>query len=371
MMEACTRNASYQEMNYRRLQNFRSIRQNKKGFTVPTTSASIPTKYQIMFIPKSESKGFNSRVPRFSFDFDQNENPGPGSYNYDHESTDIDNVSFSKKGTGGFPSKASRTTFLKATRTPAPNTYKIQSALFSKKDFNKSNSSMFQQPIAIKVEDKKNKTPAPNRYNASVTLSHPNNNVSAHAAFVSKTKRELGNLNHLKGPSPCHYRVNDSLTKEAPTILVSCFKSKTSRDMLNITTNNLGPASYDPYGAPDVINKNNFLRKHYLCISAPAIPVPKSPPIPGPGQYEIVDYAGPPKHHFSNAVFLSNTSRWTGDISGEGLPGPGFSPLSHRFNSSLILILIAKLLIILIQLSIYHYSTTQLFTYSPNQSTAT
>ena len=28
-------------------------------------------------------------------------------------------------------------------------------------------------------------------------------------------------------------------------------------------------------------------RKHYLCISAPAMPLPSTPPQPGPGQYEV------------------------------------------------------------------------------------
>ncbi|CAH2222464.1 tigger transposable element-derived 1-like [Pelobates cultripes] len=288
-----------------------------------TTPVSIPSKFQTVFIPESERKGFNSRALRFSYSLNQNENPGPGYYNVGHKSADVNSVSLSKKGTGCFPSKASRSSRFKSQHTPAPNTYQIQSALFSKKDFSTSNSSMFQPSIANKVEDTKNKTPAPNQYDASITFSHPSNNVAARAAFVSKTKREIANLNHLKGPSPCHYNVNDSLTKEAPKVLVSSFKSKTSRGILNVT-HNPGPASYDPYRVPEVGKKLIFPRKHYLCISAPAIPALKSPPVPGPGQYEIVDYEGPSKQYISSSVFVSNTSRWTGDISGESFPGPEY-----------------------------------------------
>lgn len=58
-------------------------------------------------------------------------------------------------------------------------------------------------------------------------------------------------------------------------------------------------------------------------FSAPAVPPPQNPPLPGPGQYDIVDYRGPPKHYISSAVFVSNTKRWTGDKFHKGIPGPG------------------------------------------------
>ena len=64
--------------------------------------------------------------------------------------------------------------------------------------------------------------------------------------------------------------------------------------------------------------------RHYLCISAPAMPLPPLEPMPGPGHYNIVDYEGPPKHYMSGSVFVSTTSRWTGGAPGEDeLPGPG------------------------------------------------
>ena len=64
--------------------------------------------------------------------------------------------------------------------------------------------------------------------------------------------------------------------------------------------------------------------KHYLCISAPAMPLPPLEPMPGPGHYNVVDYEGPPKHYMSSSAFVSTTSRWTGGVLGEeDSPGPG------------------------------------------------
>ena len=67
-----------------------------------------------------------------------------------------------------------------------------------------------------------------------------------------------------------------------------------------------------------------FRRKHYLCISAPAMPLPDTPPSPGPGSYEMVDYEGAPRHYMSGAAFVSTTSRWNSSaLKNSELPGPG------------------------------------------------
>ncbi|KAG9492742.1 hypothetical protein GDO78_000961 [Eleutherodactylus coqui] len=171
---------------------------------MPTTHSSIPTKYQTVYIAESEKKGFHSGSLRFSYSPYENENPGPGSYNIG-KGANTDSVSFSSKGTGGFPSKVPRISCIRPVRNPAPNSYYIKGSLFSKKDFNKSNSSMFHQPIALKVEDTKHKTPAPNQYNASIHFCYSNNNISAHAAFISGTKRDTMQLNPWRGPSPCKF----------------------------------------------------------------------------------------------------------------------------------------------------------------------
>lgn len=66
-------------------------------------------------------------------------------------------------------------------------------------------------------------------------------------------------------------------------------------------------------------------RKHTLNFSAPPAPRPRSPPAPGPGQYDIVDFEGPSKHYISSAVFVSNTARCFRDKFHQEIPGPGKS----------------------------------------------
>jgi len=53
------------------------------------------------------------------------------------------------------------------------------------------------------------------------------------------------------------------------------------------------------------------------------MPLPDTPPCPGPGSYELVDFEGPSRHYMSGAAFVSTTSRWTSNAKGGDLPGPG------------------------------------------------
>ena len=54
------------------------------------------------------------------------------------------------------------------------------------------------------------------------------------------------------------------------------------------------------------------------------MPLPDTPPQPGPGSYDVVDYEGAPKHYMSGAAFVSTTSRWTSHaLKNAELPGPG------------------------------------------------
>jgi hypothetical protein len=77
-------------------------------------------------------------------------------------------------------------------------------------------------------------------------------------------------------------------------------------------------------GGSDIFPFCFFQRRNpILNFSAQPLPLPPKPPLPGPGQYDIVDYSGPPKHFISSASFVSNTSRWTAVQSQPGLPGPG------------------------------------------------
>ncbi|XP_053867872.1 O(6)-methylguanine-induced apoptosis 2 [Malaclemys terrapin pileata] len=280
--------------------------------------SSIPYKYQTRMIPNSEKKGFNSQAKRFQYN--QNEIPGPGFYNVVHQSAEINSTSLSKKGTGYFPSMDARLPHNRKPSYPAANAYNLSLAFQSKQDFSTGNSSMFQQPIAKRRAQ--TSTPAPNQYNACLDFCKQSNNVCARAVFLSKTTRGLSTDKTEKWPSPCHYRINESLVKKSPRILVSCFRSNTHRET-KVNTVSPGPAAYQLSKPPKAAKKTPSTRKQNLNFSAPAIPPAKNPPLPGPGQYEIVDYQGPPKHYISSAVFVSNTGRWRGDTSQQGIPGPG------------------------------------------------
>uniref|UniRef100_A0A6J0U4V3 O(6)-methylguanine-induced apoptosis 2 n=1 Tax=Pogona vitticeps TaxID=103695 RepID=A0A6J0U4V3_9SAUR len=279
--------------------------------------SSIPVKFQTKVISNSEKKGFNSQTKRFQSI--ENENPGPGFYNVTHQPALLNNVSQSRKGTCFFPSLDVRIAQQRIPSYPAANAYNLPPTLQSKRDFSLGYSSMFQRPIARKITKKS--TPAPNQYNVSVDLSKQN---GAQSAFTSKTKRALMLHSKDRVPSPCHYRVNESFIRQSPVVLVSCFKSKTSRET-NPETLSPGPAAYQHPSEVPVAPPRKFpgLRKYGLNFSAPAVPPPKSPPPPGPGQYELVDYDSPSKHYISSAVFVSSTGRWAGDKFHKEIPGPG------------------------------------------------
>jgi len=80
-----------------------------------------------------------------------------------------------------------------------------------------------------------------------------------------------------------------------------------------------------------------FRRRHYLTISAPAIPPPPEAPLPGPGAYEIREFKDVEKKYMSSAAFVSNTSRWAIDTTtAAGQPGPAsytpHPPAKQSFN---------------------------------------
>ncbi|XP_006862458.1 PREDICTED: O(6)-methylguanine-induced apoptosis 2 [Chrysochloris asiatica] len=279
------------------------------------TQPSIPFKWPTSEIPSPERKGFNSQAKRFYYKKD--DIPGPGFYNVIHQSPVFNSVSLSKKGTCTFPSMCTRLDTI-ISKYPAANAYSIPSYILSKKDFSNSGSSMFQLPSFAKVL--KLETPAPNHYNASISSCKQRNNVCARAGFMSKTQRGVFTINET-GPAPGHYNVNESLVKESPKILISSFKSKTDRGFKPMSTGP-GPGSYNPNDYTKVLKKTLFPKNPILNFSAQPLPLPPKPPFPGPGQYDIVDYEGPPKHFISSASFVSNTGRWTVDPSQPGLPGP-------------------------------------------------
>ncbi|XP_077193737.1 O(6)-methylguanine-induced apoptosis 2 [Paroedura picta] len=281
--------------------------------------SSIPLKFQTSVISNTERKGFNSQTKRFLFI--PNDNPGPGFYNVTHQSTLFSNVSQSRKGTCSFPSLDVRVARHRIPSYPAANAYNLPPTLKSKQDFSLGYSSMFQKPIARKIS--KAVTPAPNQYNVSPDACKRSQNIGAKSVFSSKTRRDLPIKSKDRVPSPCHYQIKDSFVRQSPAALVSCFKSTTTRETKTESLSP-GPAAYQPMGRHTAVQRKVLgMRKHTLNFSAPPAPRPKSPPAPGPGQYEIVDFNGPSKHYISSAVFVSNTDRCFRDKFHQELPGPG------------------------------------------------
>ncbi|KAM7100261.1 O(6)-methylguanine-induced apoptosis 2 isoform 2-T3 [Molossus nigricans] len=260
----------------------RTVNKIQKGFTAAyPTQSSIPSKYKSTIINESEKKGFNSQAKRF----------------YYKKRARLDTI---------------------ICKYPAANAYTLPSCFVSKKDFSNSCSRAFQLPSFAKVL--KFETPAPNHYNASISYCKERNNVSARAGFVSKTQRGFFTTTE-KGPAPGQYNINESLVKQSPKILMSCFKSKTGRG-LKLTSTVPGPGHYNPNDHTIIPKKPLIPRNPILKFPAHLLPLPPKPPVPGPGQYEIVDYTGPGKHFVSSASFVSNTRRWTAAPAEPGLPGP-------------------------------------------------
>ncbi|XP_055368665.1 O(6)-methylguanine-induced apoptosis 2 isoform X3 [Betta splendens] len=230
------------------------------GYTV---SSSIPTKYQRVVITNEEKKGFSSQAKRFSSHICLNENPGPGSYSCT-TSTEAQSPSFSKKGTTGFV--ASRVT-----------------------------------------------CGSRERLNAVVGTS----------GFLSKTGRNTfypnGNM-----PSPCHYEVKNHFIQHSSKAVLSPFKSKTQRIPALVDNHVPGPGAYSPHQTRIPAKKTMLPRGYYLAISAPALIVPKDPPLPGPGQYDLVRKDSSSKHPLPTAAFASTTERKPQICQTDANPGPGF-----------------------------------------------
>lgn len=296
-------------------------------------ASSIPTKYQSVIIDNEEKKGFSSRSKRFQEH--TNENPGPGSY-ISHTSTETCSPSFSKRGTGSFASKSGRVPFRRG--DPGPDAYNLQTSLLHHHDFNRGESRTFRLPIAVKRETLKIPNPAPNQYNVSYSVVERDSTVSAHCAFLSKTRRSASFSDNSKGPSPCHYKVNEALVQQSPKVPFSCFKSTTARVQPPVRNDNPGPGTYSPYQTPEPVKRTILPRRYYLGLSAPPLIPVKDPPLPGPGHYDIIKYSGPVKQPVSSAAFLSAIHRGIQESTEQEIPGPGYyepkvlSKMSFLYN---------------------------------------
>ncbi|KAF4081681.1 hypothetical protein AMELA_G00163910 [Ameiurus melas] len=231
--------------------------------------------------------------------------------------------SFSKKGTGGFASKALRVSRKPQRGSPAPNTYNLPGSLLRQHDFNRDVSRTFHPPIAVLTPNAPQQSPAPNQYNVCYSGVEVNSVVSAQSAFLSKTGRSDVYPPPPRAPSPCHYNVKATAIQKTHIVPSSCFKSTSARIQTLVKSEGPGPGSYSPYKTPEPVKRTIVPRRHYLGLAAPPLLPPKAPPLPGPGQYDIVNYAGPSKHLMASAAFMSSTRRETHHTRGHGVPGPG------------------------------------------------
>ncbi|RUS76225.1 hypothetical protein EGW08_015998 [Elysia chlorotica] len=177
-----------------------------KGHSTVAANASIPTKFQTIITENGDNKGFLAKSRRFKEDAFMTEAPPPGSYG-DIPKVDKISPSYSKRGTGSFASKSKRHFRYANTSGPGPGIYGLPSLLSTRKDFNRSQvERLFQLPIAQKRE-KTDGVPAPNSYEVLNYKKGKANNVTANAAFKSKSKRELMDLSEaIQNPAPgkCH-----------------------------------------------------------------------------------------------------------------------------------------------------------------------
>ena len=178
-----------------------------------------------------------------------------------------------------------------------------------------------------------NTGPGPNTYHVSDTPTKTSKLVTGEAVFKSKTERGDWKKKPTN-PGPGDY---NPYGRAAPTSgrKTANFQSKTKRDLLSLAgtgINNPGPGHY--FKTTSNKTKYNLIpyhkQKHYLCISAPAIPLPPLPPLPGPGHYEVVPSGSSEDTQLvGGAVFKSNSSRWKGEDPLVHQPGPGTVSLSH------------------------------------------
>lgn len=311
-----------------------------KGHSIVAANASIPTKFQTIVTDNADKKGFLAKAKRFKADCYITEAPPPGSYG-DIPKVDKISPSYSKKGTGSFASKSKRHGRFFPSAGPGPGAYGLPSLINTRKDFNKCQvERLFQLPIAEQREKPSN-VPAPNIYEVLKYKPGKTNNVTANAAFKSTSKRELMDLSEEKRkPAPGQYEANDNPLHQSVKIPFSSFKSTSKRQMQPDPDAIPGPGAYDPNVPVEQPAKLIFPRKHYLCISAPAMPLPTTPPAPGPGAYEVRNFEDVPKHYMSSSAFVSTTGRWAVQPIVGDAPGPAhYRPInagkqSFIFNST-------------------------------------
>ncbi|XP_063715553.1 O(6)-methylguanine-induced apoptosis 2-like [Symsagittifera roscoffensis] len=303
---------------------------SRRSFRDESEGPSIPSQFQTVVIDNSERQGFTSRAKRFDEYRYVTEAPGPGAYSSIDRSMICKSASASKKGSGTFASKSRRKNLFGVDPgRPGPGYYETSKREFisTSNDFNRAPyTATFATPIAQPTE-KKVVAPPPNAYEIKRSIT---SNSGAGAAFKSTTKRSSSFLTPgMQVPAPNQYDANTNYILPRAPEPVASFKSGTKREFATskAAASVPGPGSYEPYEKPDLsdIKRVQMPKRHYLCISAPAMPVPKPPPPPGPGAYELPTNfpADNQKRYMQSSFFLSTTGRTLQGSSTEGTNKPG------------------------------------------------
>lgn len=344
---------------------------------IAAPQCSIPSRYQTYVVDNADKKGFNSGTRRFhSLELTGNDTPGPGHYNpTNHEiqkktnttnAKYLNNMKYSRKApvsnqqTAGIKQSMSRSSAClyddlisnSKFQTPGPNNYNVSKPLTLRKDFHRAHSSSFQ---SVRRDTQNFQTPAPNVYNP---LAPKTKAISSSFRSSSQRMADIADSTDTtkRVPSPTHYLVRDNVVKSNVRAPTSCFVStahrseiskKSARDAFYTSSGtekyrSPGPAVYGEISRWGLFKKRQEIarRGYYLAISAPAIPLPPARSLPGPGEYELVDYSGPKKTDRASSMFCSNTDRWSQEqrnsYISKQLPGPASYNPKRLNNQSFI-----------------------------------
>ncbi|KAL9980313.1 hypothetical protein ACROYT_G008879 [Oculina patagonica] len=268
-----------------------------KGHGKTAASASIPSKYQTIVSDNSERKGFLSRSRRFE-GMNVTANPGPGTYG-ELKSSETASSSFSKKVLVDLLPRQGVSQEELRTQVQA------QVFMIPQCGGNMTSTNLLLQGIFIFQL-------------LSKEITKKNNFQHLISTRLVELQEELFTTIMLQ--LVLHFNQNP---KDQRTGVL-----EQAMDHLHVTTQSATSLSQIHQKSPQrhlrkSKDQTGFHNKHYLCISAPAMPLPPLEPMPGPGHYNVVDYEGPPKHYMSSSAFVSTTSRWTGGAPGEeDAPGP-------------------------------------------------
>ncbi|OAF70615.1 hypothetical protein A3Q56_01660 [Intoshia linei] len=223
----------------------------RRGMVRKGLSSTIPTKYQTYFIENSDKYGFLSKSKRFSDE------------------------------------KVYKTEInVKTKIVPViANTSEIEIDQAVKKENGCNNTAAFKLPIATNKRKDKHFTPSPSKYHVNKLGENDLMKKLKSSFFSSKTIRNSLNYgNNFTKISPCYYNINDTVDRNK---FLSCFNSSTKRIVFKSIYNNPAPNYYYPNKKMALQKlKYPFIKQHYLCLSAPAMPLDEEPTIPGPGAYE-------------------------------------------------------------------------------------